>query len=338
VKVWIAGKHNGQEERIAQDYGIAFKAVSVVKRPARKLSLETVSFVLNLARAVVSGWKVLGELRPVAVVGFGGFVSFPTVFAARLRGIPVYLHEQNSLMGTVNRLMARFSKSVLLSFENTEGAPAGKSLFTGNPSRYEGRELPDMETSRSRLGLYPGRKTLFVTGGSQGARSLNNSVCGWVSKNRHREDLQLIHLTGRKNFDEVQQAYKEVLGDDAAIRVDVKDYLKEMELAYKAADLVLCRAGASTITELTSLGVPAVFVPYPFATGNHQEINARGVVDAGAALMIRDSDLSAEKLALIIDDLIMDPEALSAMSEKSRKLYRDGVAERMANELKVHFQ
>lgn len=298
---------------------------------------------------------MLGEIKPAAVVGFGGFASFPTVVAARLLGIPVYLHEQNSVMGKVNRMMARFADRVFVSFDSAfsgSGALGPKAEYTGNPSRYEGIAAIGKKEARGRLELEPERWTLFVFGGSQGAQSINRAVYDWAAANRGRSDIQVLHLSGRANYEEAEKKYREALGENAdhpprralhppqraLLKVFVRDYLKEMELAYWSADLVLCRAGATTITEITSLGVPSILVPYPHATENHQEWNARQLADKGAALMIPDSELNCARIAEVVDEMMNAPERLGSMAERSKSLYREGAARRMTEILSAHLE
>jgi len=330
--VWIVGKRGGQEERIAADYGLKFRAVRTAKMPERKMSPGALMFPPKLAVSVASGWAAMGELKPAAVVGFGGFASFPTVAAAKLRGVPVFLHEQNMLVGLVNRVMSRFADKVFISFEATAGAVGGKSVFTGNPSRYEGIERMEKGEARKRLGLDPARWTLFVFGGSQGARSINRSMYDFAAASRESGDMQILHLAGRANYEEARGSYAEAL-KGGSLHVEVRDYLKEMEVAYFAADLALCRAGATTLTEVASLGVPSILSPYPFAAENHQEMNARSFVDAGAALMILDKDLSGDRIKEMVSGLRGRPERLAEMGVNARSLYRDGAAARMADAL-----
>ncbi len=300
--------------------------------PDKKLSPAALMFPPKLAASVASGWAAIGDLKPAVVVGFGGFASFPTVTAAKLRGVPVFLHEQNTLMGLVNRIMSRFADKVFVSFEATAGAVGGKSIFTGNPSRYEGIERIEKGEARRRLGLDPGRWTLFVFGGSQGARSINRSMYDFAAMSRESGDMQVLHLSGRANYEEARSRYAEAL-QCGLLHVEVRDYLKEMEVAYFAADLVVCRAGATTLAEVASLGAPSILSPYPFAAENHQEMNARSFVDAGAALMILDKDLSGERIKEAVSGLRGQPERLSEMGAKARALYRDGAAKRMADAL-----
>ncbi|HPI78733.1 MAG TPA: UDP-N-acetylglucosamine--N-acetylmuramyl-(pentapeptide) pyrophosphoryl-undecaprenol N-acetylglucosamine transferase, partial [bacterium] len=338
VEVTISGRGGGGEEKAVAANGLRFASVRTVKLPQKKISLETALFPARLLAAVADGWRLLGELKPSVVAGFGGFGSFPVVTAARLRGIPVYLHEQNALMGLVNKVAARFSEKVFVSYEETEGCPRADMLFVGNPSRFEGVEKTGKTAARAALGLDPEKWTLFSFGGSQGARSINKAMLEWIRINRDKRDMQAIHLAGRGNFEETRREFAEALGEGAALRVEARDYLEEMNLAYEAADLTICRAGATSIAELTSLGVPALLVPYPFATGNHQEKNARRAAEAGAALMALDSELDGNLLHAIVEGLKSDPGKLEEMSRKSRAMYKEGAAAKMAEHISARLK
>ena len=330
--VWVVGKRGGQEERVAADYGLKFRAVRAVKMPERKVSPEGVLFAGLLAAALASGLGAVGEIKPAAVVGFGGFASFPTVMAARLRGIPVFLHEQNTLMGLVNRIMSRFAEKIFVSFEKTEGVEPSKAVFTGNPSRYDGIAPVDKKEARRALGLDADRWTLFVFGGSQGALSVNRAVYEWAERNSGDSGIQLLHLTGKTKYDEAKTRYAEVL-KPGGLKVEVRDYLKEMEVAYSATDLALCRAGATTITELASMGVPAILCPYPFAAENHQEKNARYLEERGAAMVVTDKELTAEWITDAVNGLRGDQAKLKLMGEKIKEMNKGGAAGLMASAL-----
>jgi len=334
--VCVAGKLGGREQWVAEDNDLEFHPVRVVRIPRRKLSPEAVRFGGDLVASMAAGISVVRKLSPSAVVGFGGYVSFPTVFGAVVRGVPVYLHEQNALAGKANVFLSRFARGVFVSYEAAKGAFGRKSVLTGNPSRYEAIERISPQEARGKLGLDPDRKTVFVFGGSQGARSINNAVADWVAIEKGRDDFQVLHLAGEANRAELERKYNEITGREAGIKVVVKDYLGEMELAYFAADVAVCRAGATSIAEITSLGVPAILIPYPFATGDHQAVNAAELEEAGAALVMKDSEMNGRSLGEIIGKLFDDEDALEDMSRKSAGMYTPGAAKKMAETLMEH--
>lgn len=320
----IFGAAGGAEERLARREGIAFRPVRAVRLPAKKLSAGTARLPLTLAGAVSGARAQLRAAAATHVIGFGGYVSFPTVMAARLSGLPVYLQEQNTAMGKSNRLMSRLARRVFTSFENTEGAPAGKCVLTGNPSRFEDAEIPSKSHAREQLGLDPDRATLFIFGGSQGAVAINEASVRFAQRHRERADWQALHIAGPGNDDELRKKYEAALGNGAGYRIKVEAYLHDMHLAYAAADLAVCRAGATTIAELMCQGVPSVLVPYPYAAENHQEKNARYLCERNAAEMILNRDL--DHLDGVAAPLLEDKQKLAAMARTASALYRRGAA------------
>lgn len=256
----------------------------------RKPSLKVFSFIYLLVKSYFSAAAVMRAFRPDAVVGMGGYISFPVVLAARARGIPVVIHEQNCLPGLANRVLSVFAGKIAVSFEESEKYfPKAKTIFTGNPVR------PDLFTGRPEeayadLGLSRDKVTVLVFGGSQGAVRLNHAVVQTVPLlGEYKSKVQFVHLTGRgKNEKEkAEEGYRKL-----GVKAVVLEYLESIGKAYSAADVIISRAGATTVSELTILHKPAILVPFPHATGNHQEYNALNLVKKGNAIMIREKDLS----------------------------------------------
>lgn len=283
--------------------------------------------------SIADGVKLISEVKPGVVVGFGGYVSFPASFGALVKGVPVFLHEQNALAGRANLFLSKFAKNVFVSYENTIKSFGDKAILTGNPSRFEGMEAPAREVAAERLGLDPSRKTILVFGGSQGAKSINEAMYEFAKLRRSDSSLQLLHLVGVKNYDSAIGSYNEALSGETGLKVVVKDYLEDMNIAYAAADITVCRSGATSIAELTSLGAPSILVPYPFATGDHQALNAKALEETGAALVIKDQELNGKRLESEITRLFSVPENLMEMSAKARALYIPGAAKRMCDKL-----
>lgn len=334
ARVWIFGAAGGMEEKIAVSEGIGFQSVPVIRLPGRKLSGAMLSVPGRLAGAVVAAKQRLRECGARAVLGFGGYVSFPTAAAARMLRIPFFLHEQNTSMGKSNRILVRFARGVFTSFENTEGVPAGKGIPAGNPARFEGEPRPEKREAKKQLGLDLDRAALFVFGGSQGAMSLNRAALEFAEAAAPRDDLQLLIILGPKNFEELKPKFD--CAARGAVKICALPYLNEMPLAYAAADLTVCRAGATTITELQCMAAPAVLVPYPHAAENHQEKNARYLADRGAALMVLDSELSGDMLLAVTDSLLGNREKLDGMARACGSLYRAGAAAAMYDNLLRH--
>jgi UDP-N-acetylglucosamine--N-acetylmuramyl-(pentapeptide) pyrophosphoryl-undecaprenol N-acetylglucosamine transferase len=331
VSVTVVGKKEGREEEAAARYGFGFAPIRVTRMPHGPAAL--VKFPSALGGAISDARAALRRIRPGAVVGFGGYVSFPTVAAALLMRIPVFLHEQNLAVGRANQMLSKFADGVFTSFEATAKQIGSKALFAGNPCRYDGMPLPDRGDACKRLGLDPARRTLFVFGGSQGAATLNRATLDFAAAERANSGLQILHATGADKFESVAAEYRGRVGD-AGLLVACKAYLDEMELGYAAADAVLSRAGATSLTEITCFGVPAVLVPYPFATHGHQDDNARTLADAGAAVLIKDAELTGETLRAALAKLFEDRVFSRRMAQKAKAMYPAGSAKIMAERLR----
>lgn len=284
----------------------------------RRLSLRAARSVLLAAKAFFDSLLLLRRFQPSVVVGLGSYVSLPVVAAAYLMAIPVVIHEQNTRPGLANRLASRVAKAAAISWPGTERFfPIARREITGNPVRPE-----ILKTARNSaldfFSLDARYRTLLVFGGSQGAKHLNDVVIEALPKLQKMGGLQVIHITGKIDYDRVQLALQ--VGRAKRSGYSCFPYLDEMGLAYAAADLVVCRAGANTLAEITARGLPAVLVPYPYATDNHQEENSALVTQAGGAIMILDSELSGGSLLAALKDTILEPAKLRAMAEKSKEL------------------
>jgi UDP-N-acetylglucosamine--N-acetylmuramyl-(pentapeptide) pyrophosphoryl-undecaprenol N-acetylglucosamine transferase len=256
---------------------------TIASRPfARRPSLDALGMLGANARGVVQSLRLLRRLRPDLVIASGGYVCFPLVVAAktlrslRLLRAPIALIEPNARPGLTNRVLAPLVDEVWGAFAEGDARFAGKYVATGVPVRASLRRLPPRSEAVSRLGLHPARKTLLAMGGSQGARTINDALTALVRANGLPDGWQLLHVTGEKEYDRVRSA----LGKS---ETSVRPYLDDLSDAYAAADLVLARAGASTLGELAATGKPAILVPYPHAADDHQAENARRVQAAGAA-------------------------------------------------------
>jgi UDP-N-acetylglucosamine--N-acetylmuramyl-(pentapeptide) pyrophosphoryl-undecaprenol N-acetylglucosamine transferase len=260
-------------------------------------------------------------------------VSVPVGLAAARAKRPLVLHEQNAVPGLANRLLARRARTVGLTFvEATPSLPRhARTLVTGNPVR---RPILAVARDRERLAaeaceeldLQAERRTVVVFGGSQGALRVNAASVEAVRLLRDRDDIQVLILTGPAH----EEAVRTRLGDPGRILARVRGFLDRMELALGLADLVVCRAGATTCAEVSVCGLPAVLVPYPYATGHHQEANARALERAGAAVVVADDRLSGELLAARVRELLDDPARLDAMGARSRSWSRPDAAATLA--------
>jgi UDP-N-acetylglucosamine--N-acetylmuramyl-(pentapeptide) pyrophosphoryl-undecaprenol N-acetylglucosamine transferase len=284
----------------------------------------------NVIGLLQSMWVVMSE-KPDVVLGTGGYVSGPVSLAAVLLGRRLVLQEQNSVPGLTNRLLARIADQVHLSFTESRAYFARKDnlRITGNPVRnfILGGER---DVAVRHFGLVDGRPTVFVFGGSRGARRINEAAIDAMRRLRGRVDVQFILQTGREGFDEAQKRVT-----DESLPARVMPFLREIHLAYATADLLVCRSGAMTLAELAACGTPAILIPYPFAAHNHQEINASNLVERGAATLIPDGELTGERLAKEIAHLLSDRQLLRRMSAHARTFARLDAAERLVRSLEA---
>ena len=264
--------------------------------------------LLELGKGVMQSLKLLRRERPQVVVGSGGYVSAPCVLAAALMRIPILLLEQNLLPGLGNRLLSRLAGKVAISFSESDAyLPHHKAVLTGNPIR---RSLIAVEGKRSFRPPF----IVFIFGGSQGAHRINQAVLESLpALGKMKEEVHLIHQTGEKDFPWVSEAYAK-----AGWAADVRVFFEDMATPLRKADLVICRAGATTLAEITACGKAAVLVPFPHAAHNHQEINARALEKAGGARVLLDRELSGESLAQAVTEFLENPDRLAAASERSR--------------------
>jgi len=305
----------------------------------KAINCEPFIFTLNPFRVMLCGMRLLtgirqsirliGEFKPDVVTAFGGFVTVPVVLAAWLLRRPVLIHEQNVVAGLANRFVSPFSRRIAVSFEDTKKYfNKRKVVKVGNPVRENTLNL-DREHGRRRFGLDRDRFTLFVLGGSQGAASLNSAVRDAITSMEHQKKrgLQVIHITGKSGYEEMQRAYKR---DD--VKASIHIFLDEIEAAYEASDLAIARAGATTIAELTFFGRPSILVPYP-QKRVHQSENALHLSEGGAAIRIDEKDLSAEGLKDTILGLLNDRKRLDSMSANAKRLGNAQASKLLADEV-----
>ena len=289
----------------------------MTSRPLKKmLSPGSVLTAVALAGGFAQALKALNGFKPDVVIGTGGYVSASVLLAQAFRRGRILIHEQNVLPGRTNRWLSRFASKICVTFEDSISYfPPGKTVVTGLPIRSELLGLPGEEEARAALGLEPGKFTILVLGGSQGARRLNDVVAGSIPRLRAMP-VQVLHQAGERNYEEAEARRKSA--GWAAYHVHA--YFDDMRLAYGAADLVVCRCGASTVAEITAVGLPAILVPYPYAYADHQRYNGEFVARNGGGIVISDADINAELLADAVERFLASPEKLERMAEASRNL------------------
>jgi len=285
-------------------------------------------FALRFWKGLRRCKAIFREWRPAAVLGMGGFTSTAPILAGRSRKVPTFVHESNAIPGRANRLNARYVTKVLLGFEDcAHHFQKSKCEVTGTPLRSALTRPMDKAAALAALGLEPGRTTLLVMGGSQGAHGINNAVSNAAPKLKSYS-WQVIHLAGAQDEQAMRAAYAR-----EGVPAVVAAFHHRMEEAYGASDLAIARSGAASLAELSHFGLPAILVPYPFAADDHQTANARIFENAGAGVLVKESDATPELLSEKIAALIGATDRLVAMSKKSRNLALNNAAERVADVL-----
>jgi UDP-N-acetylglucosamine--N-acetylmuramyl-(pentapeptide) pyrophosphoryl-undecaprenol N-acetylglucosamine transferase len=314
------------EARVLTDAGWPFDTVAARPLP-RRLGLGQFAALAVNAAGSLQALGLLRRAHPDAVLATGGYVCGPVGLAAVLLGIPLVLQEQNALPGLVNFWLARWAQAISVPAP-MRGFPADRVAVTGVPVR-PGVLQGDRRRARRTFGLEPERFTVLVLGGSQGALTLNRAIDEAATLMMY-EPIQVLHQTGREHLEWVRKdiGHREHIGPPV-IRQVALPFIEQMGEAYAASDLVLCRAGASTLAEVTAWGLPAILVPYPYAAGAHQDANARRLAEAGAAEVIPDASLTGLRLAEVLRGFLQDPGRREAMAEGSRSLARPDAAERV---------
>lgn len=314
------GTPRGLEVTLIPAAGHRLELVPPVPLP-RRLGGDMARVPSRLRASVKATAEIVDRVRPDVICGFGGYVSVPAYLVARRRKIPLVVHEGNAVPGIANKLGARFTEHVATSFPDT---PLRHGQYIGLPIRREISTLDRLAVraeARRHFGLDPDRPTLLVTGGSQGARRINQAVAG-AARDLAAAGIQVLHAAGR-----IDEAVVEpVPGDPPYI---VRSFIDRMDLAYAAADLIVCRSGANTVTEVAAVGLPAAFVPLPHGNGE-QALNAHPVVQAGGGLLIDDAALTSTWVDNVVVPLITDAPRLDAMSTSASDLVRRDADHRLA--------
>jgi len=312
----FVGTRRGIEARVLPELGwdLSFIEVSGLKTVGTAGALKG---MFRLPRAYWQARRIVREFAPDAVLGVGGYASGPVVLAAKLHGIPTAICEQNSIPGFTNKVLGKVVRAVFLSFdESRRFFKPQKIVMSGNPVR---RELVQKLLAAAPRG--PGAAHVLVVGGSQGAIAVNALAAAALGALAKELPLAIVHQTGDKDLEPTRARYRE-----AGVDADCRAFIKDMAAAYQDADLIIGRAGATTVAELAIAGKPAVFIPYPFAADNHQELNAREMADRGAALMFRQSEVDAHTLAAALRPLLADPARRADMSAVMKSLAKPGAA------------
>lgn len=339
TEVLFVGTETGMEKRIAPAAGFPFVSIDV-EGLRRKFSFQAFRAAWKALQGLRQAKRIMHDFEPHLVIGTGGYVCLPVVWAAAGQRISTVIHEQNAIPGLTNRLLSRRVSRILLTFpETAEKLPVqarSKTVVTGLPIR---REI--METSKAEglcyFGFSPDKPVLLGVGGSRGAGSINKAMVDVCRK--LGSQVQIIHITGTAGYEDFLQELKRASIDVGNCgNIIIKPYLHHMEYALACADLCVARAGASFISEMTAKGIPGILIPYPFAAENHQEYNARSLVQRGAAALLLDKELRGDNLVKTITAILNDEARRKGMAQKSKETGNPRAIENIVEAIKPYMK
>ena len=321
------GTQKGLEASIVPKTEFNYQFITVEGLP-RRINLQSLKSGIKLIKGLGQSFKIISNFKPDAIVSTGGYVAGPIGWVGSQMGVPLLIHEQNSYPGITNKLLASKAKRVCLTFEDSKKYFKDKSNLrvTGLPIR---SEILNVRKKTSH------KKTVLITGGSRGAQSINNAVIQAIPEMIKMQDVQFIFITGEAGYENTLSILKKQgINMEAEGNITIKPYVYNIEDVLGVADLVVGRAGATFLAEITALGIPAILIPYPYATENHQEHNAKSLVKEKAAILISDADLNGQKLFNKIYELLKDNQELETMREASRGLGKPHALEQILDVFK----
>lgn len=330
-EVLFIGTQHGLESDIIPKEGFDFRTIDV-RGFERRLSFKNIQTIIKTLGSIRKSREIIRNFKPDLVIGTGGYVCGPVLLAASLMGIPTMIQEQNVIPGITNKILSRFVDKIAVGYAETVKYFTNKEkvCISGNPIRPEVVSATREEGIIS-LGLDPAKLTILISGGSRGARSINEAMIPVYEQFAGRKDIQLLHVTGQSEYNGIVGKLKECSIDTIeAGNIIITPYLYNMPQALAVADLAIFRAGAVGLAELTARGIPSILIPYPYAAENHQEFNARVMEQQGAAVVIRDAELTGYKLTEVMKGLVNNPEKLAKMATASKKIGCPEAAETIA--------
>lgn len=329
AKVLYIGTEKGLEKSIVERENIPFKSIEITGFK-RKLSFENIKTILRFIKGTRLSKKYIKEFKPDVVLGTGGYVCGPVVYAAAKLKVPTIIHEQNSVPGLTNKFLSKYVDKVALCFQEAgQYFPKEKQVLTGNPRASEVVGI-DGNRGKESVGLKTGKKVVLIVGGSRGAKPINDAfleVLPLVGK----KDYQVLYVTGEVHYENVLREVKKV---DSPENVIIKPFIHNMPEVLAGVDVIVARAGATTLAEITALGIPSILIPSPYVTNNHQEKNARALGDNGAAIVRLEKEMNGTVLLNDIDKILLDEETLKLMKEASTKLGMPNAAKNLFDLMK----
>ncbi|MEL1242173.1 undecaprenyldiphospho-muramoylpentapeptide beta-N-acetylglucosaminyltransferase [Flavobacterium flavipallidum] len=320
----FVGAEDKMEMQKVPQAGYAIKGLWIAGLQ-RKLTLQNAMFPLKLMSSLWKSRKIIKEFKPDVVIGTGGFASGPLLQMANMLGVPTLIQEQNSFPGITNKLLSKKANKICVAYENLERFfPKEKMILTGNPVRQDLIAIDDKRAEAIEyFKLDPNKKTLLILGGSLGARRMNQLIEKELKKIQDQK-VQLIWQCGKLYFEEYKQYHSE--------NVQVLSFIERMDLVYAAADIIISRAGASSVSELCIVGKPVIFIPSPNVAEDHQTKNAKAIVDKKGAILLRETQLDAE-FSLVFEALLKDSEKQKQLSENIKELALPEATKQIADEV-----
>ncbi|HNY49569.1 MAG TPA: undecaprenyldiphospho-muramoylpentapeptide beta-N-acetylglucosaminyltransferase [Smithella sp.] len=316
TQIIFIGTKRGIESRLLGQLGYELREIDIEGVKGRGIK-ALVKVVYQIPKSMGQSRRILKQFRPDMVIGVGGYASGPALLMAHWMGLPTAIAEQNAIPGVTNKILGKFADKIFVTYEQTRTFfPEAKVVFSGNPVRasFASRKLKEKPESTYRQ--------LLIFGGSQGAEAINKSVIEMLPQlSGIKDKIRILHQTGERQLEEVKKAYGQF-----GIQADVKSFIMEMAQAYANSDLIICRAGATSLAEITAAGKAAVLIPYPWAANDHQLKNARALEAEGAAAVIEERELSGARLFGVVENLLRDERKLKRMEENSLRISKINAA------------
>ncbi|MGD8782969.1 MAG: undecaprenyldiphospho-muramoylpentapeptide beta-N-acetylglucosaminyltransferase [Thioalkalispiraceae bacterium] len=313
IKVHWLGTRNGIESRVVPEAGFDISYINIKGLRGNGM-LRWLLAPFKIALATIHAVRICMSIKPNVVLGMGGFVTWPGGIASKILAKPLVIHEQNAIPGLTNRLLAKVARRVLEAFPNAY-RPSKKVFHTGNPVR---KSILDIEKPELRYASRGASIRLLIIGGSLGAKALNEIVPGALAMIDSQHQFEIWHQAGKSKLDSTNEKYKA-----ENVQAKIVEFIDDMEKAYEWADLVICRSGAMTITEISNVGIASILVPYPYAVDDHQTANARYLSDADAAILIQQRDLTPKRLAEELQNIFnLGRDHLLKMAQKALAMAR----------------
>lgn len=337
-EIIFIGTNRGLENDLVPRAGYELKHINAYGFN-RTISLENMKKIYQTFHSIKEAKKIIEQFKPDVVIGTGGYICVPVGMAAKKKKVPVVLHESNAFPGVAVKILSNKASKILVGFEDAKARlpKAKKVVVTGTPTKVKKVEISDSRKQEllKENKLESNKPIVLFFGGSQGAKSINNSLLEIISK-KQNQDYQILWAAGPKQYDQIKNELKEKysIEIDNIPNVSIVPYIYNMEEIMNIIDLVVSRSGAMTITEIANVGVPAIFIPFPFATENHQEYNAKVLKNVGAAKIILDKNLTAKELNGTISNLVKDKKVLKEMGEKAHTVAIQDVEEKIYKEIK----